>query len=125
VHRPTTAAHAETMLRTHAYPTLGDRPLAAIRPSTVQAWVKGLVLAPSTVHVAHGIVSGIFRAAVRDRLINDNPCQGTKLPRKVRPKIVPLPVEAVDGLAAAVPPQYRALVTSVRAPNCARVRRSG
>jgi integrase len=110
VHRPTSAAHAETMLRRHAYPAFGGRPLSSIRPSEIQAWVKGRPLAPSTVHVLHGIVSSIFRAAVRDRLITSSPCEATKLPRKVRPKIVPLSIEAVDGLAAAVPEHYRALV---------------
>jgi integrase len=72
--------------------------------------VKGLPLAPSTVHVVHGIVSSVFRAAVRDRIISANPCETTKLPRKVRPKIVPLSIAAVEGLADAVPPQFRALV---------------
>ena len=38
-------------------------------------------LAPSTVGVVHGIVSGIFRAAMRDRVIAHNPCDGTKLPK--------------------------------------------
>src|SRR4051812_7016738 len=110
MHRPSSAAHVETMLRRHAYPTLGDRPIASIKPSTIQGMIKRLPLALSTVHVLHGIVSSIFRAAVRDRLIVDNPCQGTRLPRKVRPTIVPLSVEAVSGVADAVPPQFRALV---------------
>ena len=86
VHRPSSAAHVETMLRRHAYPTFGDRPLSSIRPSEMQAWIKGRTLAPSTVHVLHGIVSSVFRAAVRDRLIVSSPCEATKLPRKVRPK---------------------------------------
>ena len=42
VHRPSTRAHVETMLRRHAYPVLGGRPLSAILPSDVQAWVRGL-----------------------------------------------------------------------------------
>ncbi len=29
VHRPSSQAHLETMLRRHAYPTLGDRPLSS------------------------------------------------------------------------------------------------
>ena len=43
VHRPSSQAHVETMLRRHAYPTLGSRPLSSILPSDVQAWVKRLV----------------------------------------------------------------------------------
>src|SRR6476620_11313817 len=37
VHRPSSQAHIETMLRRHAYPTLGTRPLVSILPSEVQA----------------------------------------------------------------------------------------
>ncbi len=40
VHRPSTAAQAETYLRLHAYPILGKRPIGVILRSEVQAWVK-------------------------------------------------------------------------------------
>ena len=80
------------MLRRHAYPTFGDRQLSTILPSEVQAWVRLLgtigpagrrtALAPETVAVLHSIVSAIFRAAVRDRKIIANPCEGTRLPAK-------------------------------------------
>jgi hypothetical protein len=96
VHRPSSAAHVETMLRRHAYPTLGDRPIGAILPSEVQAWVKGLQLAPSTVGVVHSIVSSVMKAAVRDRRILANPCEGTRLPEVVRPKVVPPTTEQVE-----------------------------
>lgn len=33
VHRPSTQAHVETMLRRHVYPALGDRQLSSVRPS--------------------------------------------------------------------------------------------
>src|SRR3954449_4315848 len=66
VHRPTTAAHVETMLRRHVYPTLGDRALASVLPSDIQRLVKRLSssLAPSTVGVVHRILAGIFKSAV-------------------------------------------------------------
>src|SRR5437016_5249247 len=69
VHRPTTAAHVETMLRLHVYPVLGDRPLASVLPSDVQSLVKRLsgALAPSTVGVVHRILAAVFKSAVRDR----------------------------------------------------------
>jgi len=119
VHRPTTQAHTETMLRRHAYPVLGDRPLASILPSDVQAWVKRMVagvdgraaLSPSTVGVVHGIVSGIFRAAVRDRRVVANPCTGTKLPKVHRTRVQPPTTEEVRRLEAAMAPRWRALVT--------------
>jgi integrase len=113
VHRPTTQAYLETNLRRHVYPVLGDKPLSAVLPSDVQAWVKGMTatLAPSTVGTVHGVVAGIFRAAVRDRRITANPCEGTRLPKVAKARVEPLPVETVRALAAAMPGRYRALVT--------------
>jgi integrase len=112
VHRLTTQDYIEGNLRRHAYPVLGDKALSSIKPSEVQAWVKGMAdrLAPSTVGVVHGVVSGIFRAAVRDRLIVANPCDGTRLPKTTPSRVEPLPVETVHALADAVPARYRALV---------------
>jgi integrase len=110
VHRPSSAAHVETMLRRHAYSAFGDRPLNTIRPSEIQAWVKGSPLAPATVHVLHGTVAAVFRAAIRDRIVPLSPCEQTKLPRKVKTMVIPLRVEAVATLASTVPPRYRALV---------------
>lgn len=120
VHRPSSAAHVETMLRRHAYPMLGERPLSAILPSEVQAWVKALAtgdpaakrkaLAPSTVGVVHGLVSGVMRSAVRDRKLLANPCEGTRLPTVETKRVVPLTTEQVEALIEAAPPSLRALV---------------
>ncbi|WP_211355142.1 site-specific integrase [Blastococcus colisei] len=113
VHRPTTAAHVETMLRRHVYPALGQKRLSSVLPSDVQALVKrlSLDLAPSTVGVVHRILAGIFKAAVRDRRIVASPCEGTKLPKVHRRRVEPLTLEAVQALTNAVPDRYRALVT--------------
>ena len=112
MHRPSTENYIERQLRRHAYPILGDRPMSSIMPSDVQVWTKRLTeqLAPSTVGVVHGIVSGIFRTAVRNRVIASNPCEDTKLPKADKPQIQPLPTEVVHRLADAVPDRYRALV---------------
>lgn len=119
VHRPSSQAHVETMLRRHVYPTLGDRPLSSILPSEVQAWAKRLstgttdrkALAPATVSVVHSILSSVMKAAVRDRRIVANPCEGTKLPKVDREQIVPLTTEQVELLRGAMPARLRALVT--------------
>jgi integrase len=121
VHRPSSRAHVETMLRRHAYPTLGDRPLSSILPSDIQAWVRSLEvggedrkpLAPATIGVVHALVSGVFKAAVRDRRVVANPCERTKLPRTVRAKVVPPTTEQVGAARAAMPAGLRALVTFV------------
>lgn len=111
-HRPTTAAQTETNLRRHVYPALGDRPIAAIRHSEVQGAVAGWSthLSPATVEVIYRLVVRIFRAAVRDRIIAAHPCDGVRLPRVDRARVIPLTVEEVRALGDAVPPRFRALV---------------
>jgi integrase len=113
VHRPTTAAHVETMLRRHVYPRLGDKRLGSVLPSDIQSLVKqlSLDLAPATVGVVHRILAGIFKAAVRDRRIVASPCEGTKLPKIHRQRIEPMTLEAVEALTEAMPERYRALAT--------------
>ncbi|MEJ7831789.1 MAG: tyrosine-type recombinase/integrase [Nocardioides sp.] len=121
VHRPTSRAHVETMLRRHAYPSLGDRPLSSILPSEIQSWVRRLsvedhaakrkALAPATVGVVHSIVSSVMKAAVRDRRIVANPCEGTRLPKLERRQVVPPTTEQVELVRAAMPPRLQALVT--------------
>jgi integrase len=121
VHRPTSQAHVESVLRRHAYPFLGDKPMSSILPSEIQAWVKRLStgapgagrkpLAPKTVGVIHSIVSAVFKAAVRDRRIVANPCVGTKLPRVERKRVVPPTTAEVEMLVRLLPDDLRAVVT--------------
>lgn len=112
VHRPSTAAHYETMLRLHAYPTLGDLRLADVTPFDIQAWVKDLTarLQPSTVAVIHGIVSSCFKSAIRERRLASNPCDGTQLPEIAKKKVVPLTVEQGVALHTCIDPKFKALV---------------
>jgi integrase len=119
VHRPSSRAHVETMLRRHAYPTFGSRPLSSILPSEIQAWVTRLGtsdgrrkgLSPATVGVVHSIVSGVMKAAVRDRRIVANPCEGTKLPKVERKRVIPPSTEQVQAIRDAMPEGLRALGT--------------
>lgn len=113
-HRPTTAASVVGHLNGHAYPAFGDRPLASIRTSDVQAWVtdlhKGKGMKPSTVRTTFNTVRAVFRAAVENRVIASSPCTGVELPEIHRRRVVPLTVDQVQALADAVPACYRALV---------------
>jgi integrase len=112
VHRPSTAAQAETYLRLHAYPTLGLRSIGSIRRSEVQAWVKSISgeLAPGSVELVYRWVSTIFKAAVGDRLIAASPCIRISLPKRADTEVVPLGVSEVEALVVAVPERYRALI---------------
>ena len=100
VHRPTTAAQVDSHLRRNILPHFGDRAIAQIRPSEVQAWVKDRAqhLAPGTVEVVYRFLGSIFRMAVDDGLIAKTPCRGVKLPKVERPRVVPPPTEQVHAL---------------------------
>ncbi len=111
VHRDSSAEHVESRLRLHAYPVLGDRPIAAILPSEIQAWVAGIELAASSVAVIHGIVFGIFKDAVRDKRIASNPCDGTKLPKPAPTKVVPPTTEQFEIVRSKLPPEFQTLAT--------------
>lgn len=112
-HRRGTALQVEGNLRRNVYPQHGQSAAEAIRRShVVQALMKTLstTLSPSTCEVIYRYVVSIFRAAVADKLIPDNPCAGLKPPKPEKAKVVPLSVEQVFALAEAVPPRYAGLV---------------
>jgi integrase len=112
VHRPTTQALVDSRLRLHVYPQLGSRPLASIRRSEVQAWVRGRadVLEPRTVRAVYRLLATLMRSAVEDRLIAASPCVRIALPRVEDGKVEPLTIEQVEAVAGSVAGRYRALV---------------
>lgn len=114
-HRPSTAAQCETYLRRHAYPALGRRALADIRPSHIQAWVREVSqhLAPGTVETVYRWVASVMKAAVLDRRIAVSPCVGVTLPRREPSRIEPLTADQVEALGLAMAPRYSALVTTL------------
>jgi len=84
----------ELRLRLHAYPQLGKRELRDIRPSVIQAWLRGLQedLAPSYVRIIKTNVSAVLAAAVDDGLIARNPCRASSVKT---PKVDPFGLDVV------------------------------
>lgn len=109
VHRASTASRVESDLRLHVLPHLGRRPIAQIRHSEIQGWVRGRseVLSPGSVENAYRTVAAVFRSAIRDRILAANPCEGVTLPRQSRAEVVPPTVDEVRTLLAAMPDRYR------------------
>jgi integrase len=105
----------ELRLRLHVYPTLGDAPLAAIRPSQVQAWVRGLQqsLAPRYVRVVVANLSQILSAAVDDERIGKNPCRAgsVRLPKVDDTRLRPWTLEEVVAVRDALPARVRLVAT--------------
>lgn len=114
-HRGSTTTNVEQDLRLHIYPTLGNRPLASIRPSHVQALVTALTpkLAPSTLQRVYGRVTAVFAAAVRDRVIGFSPCIDVRLPQGRSAAVEEvLTTEQVLALVDNVPARYRGLIVT-------------
>jgi integrase len=95
----------------HAYPSFGGKALSAIRPSTVQAWLKGLKLAPSTVGGLLVNVSQVFSAAVDDGVLAKNPCKASsvKAPKPSDDKVQPFDEDDVLAIVEAHADRWRAL----------------
>lgn len=109
----TTKASYRSILDKHFLPYLGKYPLKAIAPTLVQGWVGHAIeggLSPRSIRKDHTLLHGIFKAAVRDRLIAHNPCEGTTLPKVViaaRDIVTP---EQFEQLLAAIPERHQLLV---------------
>jgi len=112
-HRPSTERRVTSLIETHIAGTrIGDRRLAAVLPSEVQAWAsdRAKVLAPSTLRNLVSLLRSIYASAVLDRLVASSPVVRIALPRHERARIVPLTVSEVRALADAMPARNRAMV---------------
>jgi integrase len=112
-HGPTMRDKVQRTLNLHVYPTFGDVPVNAIRPSAVQAWVSNLALAPASAKVALGYLSSVFRAAVRDRLVASNPCEGVSITPARRREVWIPDLAMVQALHHQLPERYRGVVDLV------------
>lgn len=104
----------ELRLRLHAYPVLGDRLISDVRPSTIQAWLRGLSgLATTYQKVVYANVSQIFTAAVDDGMIVKNPCRAPSVrkPKVVPHKVVPWPADRVLAIERDLPERYALVAT--------------
>jgi integrase len=114
-HRPSSARRVSSLIETHIASTrLGDRRLADVRPSEVQAWAsdRARVLAPSTLRNLVSLLRSIYASAALDRLVGSSPVVRVALPRHERERVVPLTVEQVRTLADAMPARNRAMVVT-------------
>ena len=112
-HRPSTASRVKGLIDHHLAATpLGQRRLVDVKPTEVQAWATGraAVLAPSSTRIALSFLRSVFAAAAHDRLIPRNPADRVVLPRGETVRVIPLTVEQVRALAAAMPEPSRAMV---------------
>lgn len=102
----------DNALRLHVLPALGERPLAALRRSHVQAFVKALSeqLGPGSVRNVYDVLYQVMAAAVDDHKVAVTPCKNIRLPELPDEEVVPPTIEDVQRISVAVPGRYRAAV---------------
>ncbi len=110
--RPRTAEHYRSMLEHHILPELGDLPLSRLTPIVVRDWYGGLNRdAPTLRAHTYSLLRTILNTAVRDELIDANPCRvegagSVKRARDMRPATV----EELAVMVEAMPDEYRLLL---------------
>lgn len=111
--RASTRARDESYARSLILPTFNDVQLVKIDHDLVQRWIAELIRAgkaPATVHRAHQIVSMVMQSAVKARLIAQNPCDESELPRIEREEQRFLTPAEVARLVDAIDERYRVWV---------------
>ena len=109
----TTRAAYRSYLDKYFLPTFGGIPMFRIQPHLVQNWVADAVesgLSPRSIVKYHTMLHGIFKMAVRDRVLAVNPAEATRLPKVVKPTRRILSPKEFDALLAQIPERWRPLV---------------
>jgi integrase len=112
IHDVTTAAGVERFFRLHVLKALGHLPMADVRSSHIQTWVKGRtdILAASSLGTGFVYVKAMFSAATDDRVIGRNPCVRITLPKDdSEDRYIPTPKEVHALADAAGVHGYRAV----------------
>ncbi|GAA0432514.1 hypothetical protein Aca07nite_19680 [Actinoplanes capillaceus] len=112
---PSTRASVRSQIRLHAIPYLGTRPMDSFGPSHIREWLSELetaVPAASYRHVIFGNVSGIFMAAIEDRLRKSNPCRSRSVtvPPTAPNRVRPWTTARTFAVRAGLPERLRAMV---------------
>lgn len=105
---PGTVDRYKGILDTNILPVIGDQPLAQLRPAHIDDLIDALTaqeLAPATVAKAVNVVSQVCDRAIRDELLDANPCRKADLPSKQRREMLYCTPAEVGRLAAVMDPQ--------------------
>lgn len=118
--KPSGRISARGILDRYLLPAFADTALDDITPLDIQTWTAQLLagkhkgarkaLSVKTVRNAHGLAHKVFSAAVREKMIRENPCSRTGLPERVHSEMRFLAEPEAGRLLAAIDPHYRPLV---------------
>jgi integrase len=103
-----------SVLRAHINPTIGGKPIGAIRREDIKTLIAAMHrkgLSASRIGCAHLVISAVLAEAVRDKKLAESPCTDIQLPGVVTAADFILPSHAqVEAVAAGLPPDWAATV---------------
>jgi len=103
-----------SVLRSHVYPAIGRKPIAAIRREDIKALIAGMRrknLSASRIGCAYLVINAVLGEAVRDKKLAESPSTGIALPGVLTQKDFILPTHAqMQALAAGLPADWAATV---------------
>jgi integrase len=110
--RAATQRITDNALRIHILPAIGDRALASVRRSDVQALVTGLsaTLAAGTVRNVYDVLNRVMDSAVHDRIIASTPCVRITLPKQEDGEVTPPTPQQVAAILDQIDDQFAGLV---------------
>jgi integrase len=100
-----TAATRKSAWTSRVEPHWGEVPMVGVKTSAARAWVAKMAtdeVGAATIENAFGLLRQVLAAAVEDRRIPRNPCEGVKLPKRKHADRGYLAHVQVAALAAAV-----------------------
>ncbi|MDR2538334.1 MAG: site-specific integrase [Bifidobacteriaceae bacterium] len=92
---------------------LYDKKIDQIKPSDISQWIKFLQkkdFSAKTIHNKHGALSQIFSWAVREKIITENPCLYSKLPKINQHEMEILTVDQYYIYLSYVPQEYQLFI---------------
>ena len=82
--RQSTVDQYETLVRVHAVPVLGNRPIKSVKPSHLRELLAGVDRAASTKRSLYAALADVFACAVTDGLLASNPMRQVKRPAQAQ-----------------------------------------
>jgi integrase len=94
-------------------PYLGGQQLRQPTSTTIQSWVRTLEVddnSPATIELAYKLLAGMFKRAMKDKLIGATPCEDIRLPELPDNDYWLPEHHQVHELAAAMPARYKTMI---------------
>jgi len=85
----TTKVNYEGQINRYLPPEIGRISVKALQNAHIQAWINKMIedgLSPKTIRNVYMNINAALKKAVLLKMINSNPCDGTVLPKRVKPQ---------------------------------------